>query len=134
MSQWSKEYTYKGFRFVCDMDTGRSFDSLTPKSKVAFILLIPKGHTRDEVFECSKELDTLLLGKTLAEMEELLKNLSPKEEEPPAVNLNLVMLKAEVLKMRKVVEAAENLVIQKGRHNTEIAYNKLVQAVKEYQG
>lgn len=35
-------------------------------------------------------------------------------------------LNVELLKVRDLLEAVENLIRQKGRHNTELAYNRLV--------
>ena len=36
---------------------------------------------------------------------------------------------AEIERLQKIESAARNLVAQKGRHNTEIAYKKLVEAL-----
>lgn len=37
-------------------------------------------------------------------------------------------------KIERVYAAAKNLIAQKGRHNTEIAYNRLVDAMKNNEG
>lgn len=37
----------------------------------------------------------------------------------------------EIARLRRIESAAQNLIAQRGRHNTEIAYRRLVGAVKE---
>lgn len=37
----------------------------------------------------------------------------------------------EIARLREIEDAARNLVAQKGRHNTEIAYKRLADALRE---
>ena len=43
-------------------------------------------------------------------------------------------LEQQLAAANSVVQAAENLVAQKGRHNTEIAYKRLAETIAKYKG
>ena len=40
-------------------------------------------------------------------------------------------LESRIAEQRAIVDAAKNLIVQKGRHNTEIAYNRLKEQLTE---
>lgn len=70
-----------------------------------------------------------------AENEALAANLRGKRSTTGATYAHLIeerdALRANVERMEKIESAAQNLVKMKGRHNTEIAYRRLVAALEE---
>lgn len=57
---------------------------------------------------------------------------SIKQSDPVAVGQAIDSAVAEIQELRKVAKAAENLIKQKGRHNTEIAYLRLSEVLSAY--